>query len=324
MSSGDVLGLRGRSVIITGAGRGVGRVHALALAELGVHVIANDIGPGDGGRGGTAADEVVAEIEESGGTASACPVDISTWAGAQELVTFAVEKAGRLDGVVNNAGIIDHTPLADLEEQTFNKVVGVHVGGSAACTVAALRYWRASGHSLEHGGSIVNTISESMFVAQPGLTSYMVAKSAIAELTLVTSREARAIGVRANAYGPRGRTRMSPDAGEGLSDSDLDGTLRDPGNATPLVAWLLSPQSAHVTGQLFYMLGGAVGRIEPWVPEPLVWPYKGIRFEYDEIGPAINSHVFGSRYPERALVDPHNPDAGFKRLRTRDIRLPEA
>jgi hypothetical protein len=148
----------------------------------------------------------------------------------------------------------------------------------------------------------------------------MVAKAAIAELTLVTSREARAIGVRANAYGPRGRTQMSTDAQEGTADVDVTGTIRDPGNSSPLVAWLLSPRSAHVTGQIFYTLGGAVGRVNAWDMEPLVWPYQGHRFAYDEVGQAVDSYVFGSRYPERALIDPHDPDTGFKRLRARDVR----
>lgn len=322
MGVDDVLGMNGRCVIVTGGGRGVGRVHALALADLGVRVVVNDLGPGDSGTGRTAAEDVVTEIEGRGGIAFGVDADISKWSTAEDLVAFAVEKTGRLDGLLNNAGIFHQGPLVDLDEQTFNRVLGVHLGGTIGPTVAALKYWRSSGHSLQYGASIVNTISESMFVAQPGLTSYMVAKAAIAELTLVTSREGRGIGVRANAYGPRGRTRMSTDAQEGTADSDVAGTIRDPGNSSPLVAWLLSPQSTHVTGQLFYMLGGAVGRVNAWVPEPLAWPYEGHRFNYDEIGPAVNSFVFESRYPERALIDPNKPDAGFKRLRARDVRRP--
>jgi NAD(P)-dependent dehydrogenase (short-subunit alcohol dehydrogenase family) len=319
MNTNNILGLRGRSVLITGAGRGVGRVHALGLADLGMHVVVNDIASVDATTGRTVADDVVAEIESRGGVAFACSLDISHWGAAEELVAFTVAKTGRLDGIVNNAGIIHQGRLVDLDEQTFNTVMAVHLGGTIGCTVAALKYWTSSGHSLRHGASIVNTISESMFVAQPGLTSYMVAKSAIAELTLVTSREARALGVRANAYGPRGRTRMSTDAQQGLG-AEVEGTIRDPANSTPLVAWLLSPESVHVTGQLLYMVGGAIGRVSAWVPEPLVWPYEGHRFAYDEVGPAVNSHVFSSRYPERALIDPQNIDAGFKRLRTRDAR----
>jgi NAD(P)-dependent dehydrogenase (short-subunit alcohol dehydrogenase family) len=297
--------LSGKTVIVTGAGRGVGRAHAIALAREGAAVVVNDIGAEMSGVGhdrslaAGVADTIIAE----GGRAVADDSDISSWEGAKRLVDNAYAAFGRLDGLVNNAGNQRRQALADLEQEDLAALVGVHVTGAFACTVQACRRWRDT-YAQAPGpqGAIVNTFSEAVLVGLPNYVAYGGAKAAVLHLTTAGSRETAAFGVRINAYAPRALTRMLPGYVEGMEGAEGSHPM-DPGNSSPLVAWLLSDQSLHVTGQAFQTVGGSIARCEPWTPAPLIHPPEGqVRFEMSDIGATMNAEIFRSKFPERALA----------------------
>lgn len=298
--------LEGKSLLLTGAGRGVGRAHAIELAKLGAKIVVNDIGTslrGDDTDAANPADNVVAEIAAFGGEAIANYDDVCSWKGALGAVRMGIDAFGKLDGLVNNAGILRKVALADLVEDDFDAIVRVHLKGSFACTVHALNYWRERFTAGDDPrASIVNTFSEAVLVSLPNYSVYGAAKAGVVQLTTVGSREASAYGVRLNAYGPRALTRMTPGADQ--MDRSVPHPM-DPENSSPLVSWLLSDQSAHVTGQVFQTVGGGVARCEGWAAGEMVWPENGrFRFEPEEVGAALNSRVFGCRYPDKVLQEP--------------------
>jgi NAD(P)-dependent dehydrogenase (short-subunit alcohol dehydrogenase family) len=297
--------LENKVILVTGAGRGIGRAHALALAEQGARVVVNDIGTdvrGDGFDPSLAA-LVVSEIEATGGTALASDHDISTWDGAAGAVHAGVEAFGRIDGLLNNAGIVRKASLVDLTEADFDAIVAVHLKGAFACTVHALAHWRScDDQGLRTRASVVNTFSEVVLVGLPGYSIYGAAKAGVLQLTTVASREASAFGVRVNAYGPRALTRMMPGVEEISRDEPHP---MDAMNSSPLVLWLLSEASAHVTGQVFQTVGGGIARCQPWSAGEMVWPSDGrLRFEPDEVGPILDSEMFHCRYPDRPMQEP--------------------
>lgn len=294
--------LDGKVVLVTGAGRGIGRAHALMIASRGAAVVVNDVGAdvrGDG-HDETPAADVAAEIRSRGGTAIANLDDISDWAGAESAVRAGIDAFGRLDGLVNNAGSLRSSGLADLVEDDFDALVRVHLKGSFACTSHSLRYWRSRCDAGENpNASVVNTISDAVLISFPRHAIYSAVKAGIVQLTTVGSRESAAFGVRLNAYGPRGLTRQSQITYSGVTSLDNDEPHpKSPGNSSPLVAWLLSDQSAHVTGQVFQTLGGGIARCEPWSKGEMVLP-TGNRHCFDpaEIGSVLDSEVFSSRIP---------------------------
>jgi NAD(P)-dependent dehydrogenase (short-subunit alcohol dehydrogenase family) len=297
--------LDNKVVLVTGAGRGVGRAHALELAANGARVVVNDIGAdmGGGGQDSGLADAVVAEIIAAGGAAVASYDDISTWPGSEAAVQRGIDAFGSLDGVVNNAGNQRRGALADLAEEDFDAIVRVHLKGTFGCTVHALRYWRArfdAGESIR--ASVVQTFSDSVLVSLPNYAVYEAAKAGIAQLTTTGSREASAYGVRINAYGPRALTRMTPGADQ--IDRSVPHPM-DEKNSSPLIIWLLSEQSAHVSGQIFQTMGGGIAVCKPWAPGTMVWPSDGrYRFEPTEVGAVIDSEIFGCRYPNLKLAEP--------------------
>lgn len=308
--------VEGKVVLVTGGGGGIGRAHALELARHGGSVVVNDLGADVHGVGSdtSAAQAVVDQIRSEGGQAIANAEDIATWDGAERAIHAGIEAFGRLDGLVNNAGNLRKSDLADLCEEDFDAIVRVHLKGAFACAAHACRYWReqhANGNRTN--ASVVNTISDALLVSLPGYAIYGAVKAGAAHLTTAGSREAAAYGVRINAYGPRALTRMSGVAyarpGEAIEGAAHP---KDPANSSPLVVWLISDQSAHVTGQVFQTIGGGIARCAPWTPEEMIWPPKGeVRFSPDQIGPALNAHVFRSRYPDRALLEPPGWDAQF-------------
>ena len=297
--------LDNKVVLVTGSGRGVGRAHALELAANGARVVVNDVGAdmSGAGRDTSPADAVAQKIIDAGGSAVASYDDISTWSGARAAVYRGVEFFGTLNGVVNNAGNQRRGALADLSEDDFDAIVRVHLKGTFGCTVHALHYWRERAQAGERvNASVIQTFSDSVLVSLPNYAVYEAAKAGIAQLTTTGSREASAFGVRINAYGPRALTRMTP--GADRIDRSVSHPM-DEKNSSPLVVWLLSDQSAHVTGQIFQTMGGGIARCTPWSTGTMVWPSGGrYRFDPDEVGAVLNAEIFGCRYPDLKLQEP--------------------
>lgn len=273
--------LDGRVAIITGAGRGIGREHALLFAAEGARVVVNDVGGAVDGSGtdGSAAQAVVDEIVAAGGHAVANTESVTDWAGAQRMVDMAVEVFGDLHVVVNNAGIIRDRTLVNMSEEEFDAVVDVHLKGTFAVSRWAATYWRArSKAGATEDRAIVNTSSGSGLHGNRGQYNYAAAKAGIAAMTLVSSMELAPYGVRSNCIAPFARTRMmlqTPGLGEivGEARSGSEGPdVFDAGNIAPLVAYLCTADCPF-DGQVFSVHGAAVGIYQGWsIAEEAVSP----------------------------------------------------
>ena len=253
----------GRVVIVTGAGRGIGREHALAFAAEGAKVVVNDLGAGlDGSNvGESPAEQVVAEIKAVGGDAVVNGNDISSWEGARELVQQAIDTFGGLDVLVNNAGFLRDRMLVGMGEQDWDNVINVHLKGHFAPLRHAAEYWRAESKAgRPRQARVINTSSGAGLFGSVGQGNYATAKAGIALLTIQTAAEMKGYGVTANAIAPAARTRMTTSAGEGMASqmaAPEDGSFdaMDPANISPLVVWLGSEESAQVTGRVFPVKG---------------------------------------------------------------------
>jgi NAD(P)-dependent dehydrogenase (short-subunit alcohol dehydrogenase family) len=281
----------GRVVIVTGAGRGIGRGHALEFARQGAKVVVNDIGVALDGRdpSATPAQAVVDEIVAAGGAAIANGDDVADWDGARNLVASAVEAFGRLDVVVNNAGFVRDRMVVSCEEDEWDAVVRVHLKGHFAVSRFAAEHWRArakAGESVD--ARIVNTSSGAGLLGSVGQAAYSAAKAGIATLTLVQAAELGRYGVTANAIAPSARTRMTETVfAESMAAPD-DPAAFDamaPENVAPLVVWLGSSESAAVTGRVFEVEGGIVSLADGWQHGPTV--DKGARWDPAELGPVV-------------------------------------
>jgi NAD(P)-dependent dehydrogenase (short-subunit alcohol dehydrogenase family) len=264
--------LDGRVAIVTGAGRGIGREHALLFAREGASVVVNDLGGANDGSGADAgpAHEVVEEIRAAGGSAVANTDSVSDWDGAARLVEQAVEEFGRLDVLVNNAGILRDAFIASLEESQWDAVIDVHLKGHVAPLRHAAAYWRQqskAGNPVR--ASVVNTASASgTLLPNPGQANYGAAKAGIAAMTLVAAAELERYGVRANAIAPVARTRLTlatPGLGAMFAAPVAEGELDafNPANVSPLVAHLAS-EGCRITGKLFAVQGGAISLLDGW------------------------------------------------------------
>ena len=256
--------LDGRVAIVTGAGRGLGHAHALALAAAGAAVVVNDVGAGLGGEetGESPADAVVGEIRSAGDSAVAIRSSVSDWGACGELVELAVAEFGRLDIVVNNAGITRDRMLVSSTEQDFDATFAVHVKGSYALSHHACRYWRDESKRGEAvTGRIINTTSGSGMFGNVGQSAYGSAKSAIIGLTVTTAMEMRRYGVTANAISPIALTRMTENL-MGPSATGFD--PRDPANASGVVTYLGSRESGWLTGQVLRIDGDRMQRMRAW------------------------------------------------------------
>ena len=282
----------GRIVIVTGAGRGLGRAHALELARQGARVVVNDLGCElDGTGGGTGpAGEVVDEIRAGGGEAVANGDDVADFDGAARIVQTALDAFGGLDAVVNNAGFVRDRMFANVAEDEWDAVVRVHLKGHFAVARHAAAHWRDRAKAGEPvDGRIINTSSGAGILGPVGQAAYSAAKAGIATLTLVQAAELGRYGVTANALCPAARTRMT----EGVF-TEMMATPDDPGafdamspeNVSPLVAWLASSRSAHVTGRVFEVEGGKVGIATGWQHGPT--EDKGARWEAAELGAVVD------------------------------------
>jgi NAD(P)-dependent dehydrogenase (short-subunit alcohol dehydrogenase family) len=258
--------------IVTGAGRGLGREHALALARAGWAVVVNDLGgAGDGtGADATPAAQVVAEIEAMGGKAVADGSNVADWQAAGQLIQRALDTFGRLDGLVNNAGVLRDRTIANFTEEDWDLVVGVNLKGTAAPLHHAARYWRDL--SKQTGGpvqaAVVNTSSASGLYSAMGQGNYAAAKAGVASLTVVAARELARYGVRVNAIAPVAFTRLTDSVMSEQAKERFDPTL-----VSPLVVYLLGPQAEGVTGRVFEMGGDAVVAVD--MPRPVA----GLRAE---------------------------------------------
>jgi NAD(P)-dependent dehydrogenase (short-subunit alcohol dehydrogenase family) len=261
-----------RVAIITGAGRGLGREHALLFAQEGARVVVNDLG-GDqigGGADMSPAQQTVADIQAMGGEAVVNGDDVADWEGAKNLVDQAIEAFGDLHVLVNNAGILRDRMVVNMSEEEWDTVVRVHLRGHFAPSHHAAGYWRGqtkSGKSVN--AAIVNTTSTSGLFANPGQANYNTAKSGIATMSQVFAKEFARYGVRSNAIAPAARTRLTsstPGLGRAMAAPEDPGAfdMFDPANVSPLVAYLSTPDCPF-NGETFLVAGGVVQRIQAWV-----------------------------------------------------------
>ncbi|MFL4903824.1 3-oxoacyl-ACP reductase [Streptomyces sp. MMS24-I2-30] len=289
------LPLEGRSAVVTGAGRGLGRAEALELARLGAAVVVNDYGqPGREGLGAASAapaEQVAAEIRAAGGRAVAHTGDVADFAQAQELTGLAIDRFGTLDILVNNAGILRDRMVFSMSEDEWDSVIRVHLKGHFNTTHFAAAHWRerskAAGGPVY--GRIVNTSSEAFLAGSAGQPNYAAAKGGIVGLTTSTALALAKYGVTANVICPRARTRMTEDvfAGFAVPDAGLDPLA--PEHVAPLVGYLASPAAGRVNGQLLVVHGGMVAVVErPRVQAK--FDSKQGTFSYDELDALLTPH----------------------------------
>jgi NAD(P)-dependent dehydrogenase (short-subunit alcohol dehydrogenase family) len=282
----------GRVVVITGAGRGIGREHALEFASQGAKVVVNDLGAEVDGTGSSAgpAGEVVEEIRGMGGEAVANGDDVSDYDGAGRLIQAAIDHFGTIDVLVNNAGILRDRMLVNMTIDEWDAVIRVHLRGTFAPTRHAAEYWRNRTKAGEtNDGRVINTTSPSGIYGNVGQTNYGAAKAGIASFTIIAALELGRYGVTVNAIAPAALTRMTENLGMILGeDSAKKPEAFDPlapGNIAPLVVWLGSPESASITGRVFNVQGDHISVAEGWVEGPAA--DKGDRWDPAELGKIV-------------------------------------
>ena len=281
----------GRIVVITGAGRGIGREHALEFASQGAKVVVNDLGAEVDGSGSSAgpAGEVVDEIRGMGAEAVANGDDVSDYDGAGRLIQTAIDTFGGLDVLVNNAGILRDRMMVNMTIEEWDAVVRVHLRGTFAPMRHASEYWRNRSKAGEtNDARVINTTSPSGIYGNVGQTNYGAAKAGIASMTVIAAMELGRYGVTVNAIAPAALTRMTENLGMGAASEakkpeEFDPL--DPGNIAPLVVWLGSPESAAITGRVFNVMGGNISVAEGWVAGPGV--DKDARWDPAELGGVI-------------------------------------
>lgn len=286
----------GRVVIVTGAGGGLGRAYALGLAAAGAKLVVNDLGVGTHGEAGEtlgAAAKVVEEIRAAGGEAIANTADVADWEATGALVTAAVEAFGTLHAVVNNAGFVRDRMFVSCTPEEWDAVTRVHLRGHFCTSRHAVDYWRAqqkAGNPV--AARIVNTSSGAGLQGSIGQSAYSAAKAGIAALTLVQAAELGRYGITANALAPNARTRMTMTAFADTMTSRREAAFDPyaPENTAPLVAWLASESSGHVTGQVFEPFGGTIRIAQGWTDGPTSFdPARALA--PDEVGAVVDQLV---------------------------------
>jgi NAD(P)-dependent dehydrogenase (short-subunit alcohol dehydrogenase family) len=275
----------GRVAIVTGAGRGIGREHALLLAAQGASVVVNDLGGSRDGVGGDAgpAQQVVDEITAAGGQAVANTDDISDFAGAEKLIGTAVEAFGKVDVLINNAGILRDRMLVNMTEAEWDAVIKVHLKGTFAPAHFAANHFRERSKAGEEvDGRIINTTSPSGIYGNVGQTNYGAAKAGIASFTIIAAKELARYGVTVNAIAPAALTRMTEDLGMGQASDDVKEQM-SPKHIAPIVCWLSSPLSASVTGRVFDVTGRMLSVSEGW--------HRGPTIENPDDDPEVLGHA---------------------------------
>jgi NAD(P)-dependent dehydrogenase (short-subunit alcohol dehydrogenase family) len=264
--------LSGKVAIVTGAGRGIGREHALALAAAGAKVVVNDLGGSLAGEGADQAPaaQVVAEIEALGGEAVANGENVADFAGAERMVKHAIDALGGLDILVNNAGIIRDRMLVNMDEAEWDAVIDVHLKGHFAPTRHAAAYWRErskAGDTVR--ARVINTSSPSGVFGNVGQANYGSAKAGIAAMTLIAAQELGRYGVTVNCIAPNARTRMTEQAFGEIAPPEEGFDPMDPGNMAPVVVALCADEAQDITGQVLFVYGGSVNFLQGWSPGEL-------------------------------------------------------
>jgi NAD(P)-dependent dehydrogenase (short-subunit alcohol dehydrogenase family) len=258
--------LEGKVAVVTGAGRGIGRAHALALAEAGAKVVVNDLGAALSGEGhdDTPAQQVVDEIKAAGGEAAANGENVADFAGAERMVRQAIDEFGRLDILVNNAGILRDRMLVNMTEDEWDAVIAVHLKGHFAPTRHAAAYWREQSKAGgQVRGRVINTSSPSGVFGNIGQANYGAAKAGIAGFTIIVAQELQRYGVTVNCLAPNARTRMTEETFDmGAPEEGFDPL--DPANMSPLVVALSADDAQGITGQIFHVWGGAINALRGW------------------------------------------------------------
>jgi NAD(P)-dependent dehydrogenase (short-subunit alcohol dehydrogenase family) len=297
--------LEGKVAIVTGAGHGIGRGHAMELAKQGATVVVNDLGGSVKGEGtGRDADLTVKIIEDRGGRAIPNYADVSDYDQAGEMVEHAVGEFGRLDILVNNAGIVRDGSIFNMSVDDFDAVLKVHVRGSWIPSKHAALHWRAKNKETGEkvGGRIINTVSGAGLVGNFGQSNYAPAKAAIASLTQTLSLELYKIGVTVNAIGPAGATRITatmPNAPAVIEPDDLgddEWNRMDPAISSPVVAWLASDEADHVTGQVIRAVAEDIILMEGWTDGAKL-NNGGKRWDATKLGMQLATDVFKTRAP---------------------------
>ena len=289
--------LKGKVAVVTGAGRGIGRGEALLLAKEGAKVVVNDMGghfDGTGAHHGPA-DEVVKEIKDLGGQAVPNYESVTDFQGAKRIIDTAINSFGRLDVLVNNAGILRDRMMFNMSEEEWDAVIAVHLKGTFNCARHACAYWRErhkAGEAIK--GRIINTASDAGLLYNPGQANYGAAKAGIAAFSIVVAKEMQRYGVTCNVIAPLARTRLTVEAtpqtagvmGTGEEYSKKFGfDLLDPDNIAPLVVYLASDDAQDITGQVFRAGGGTVWLLQSW--RSLDKISKKGRWMPEELGPRI-------------------------------------
>ena len=263
--------VEGRVAVITGAGRGIGREHALLLASRGAKVVVNDLG-GDVDGGGddlTPAQTVAEEIRAAGGEAVVNGANVADFEQAGQMIEQAVSEFGRLDILINNAGILRDRMVFKMEESDWDAVINVHLKGTFAPTHHAAAYWREQSKAGDQPDArIINTSSPSGIYGNVGQSNYGAAKAGIAAFTVITAMELANYGVTCNAIAPAAYTRMTENLPGWNEMTDEQKGSMDPRWIANVVTWLASPESAGITGRVFDVMGARVGGAEGWVLGP--------------------------------------------------------
>jgi NAD(P)-dependent dehydrogenase (short-subunit alcohol dehydrogenase family) len=279
----------GRVVVVTGAGRGLGRAHALAFAAAGAKVVVNDLGVATDGTGvdTTPAEEVVAEITADGGEALANGDDVSDWDGAGRLVAAAVEHFGGLDTLVCNAGILRDRMVVSMSVEEWDAVMRVHLRGTFCPFRHAVGYWREEHKAgRPRAARVVTTSSGAGLLGSVAQSNYAAAKAGIAAFSITAAAELGRYGITVNSIAPAARSRMTEDAFADMMRRPESGfDAMDPANVSPLVVWLGSDDSADVTGRVFEVQGGEVSVADGWQHGTVV--DHGRRWQPEELGPVV-------------------------------------
>jgi NAD(P)-dependent dehydrogenase (short-subunit alcohol dehydrogenase family) len=296
--------LDGKVAIVTGAAHGIGRGHALELARHGAKVVVNDLGTSVTGEGeGRDADQVVDLIEKAGGTAIADYGDIADEAAVTALFDRTTEEFGRVDVVVNNAGIVRDKVIWNMPAADFDSVLRVHVRGTWLTTREAALRWRARAKAGEtFTGRIINTTSGAGLSGNFGQSNYATAKAAIVGLTLTASLELHKMGITVNAVGPGGMTRLTATSAAGLEAFEPDQLgadeyhPMDPAGSSPLVAWLASDEAQHVTGQVIRAIHDKIYLMGGWTEDATI-SANGKRWDVSTLGMRMATDIFQTRAP---------------------------
>jgi len=275
----------GRVAIVTGAGRGIGREHSLLLAAQGAKVVVNDLGGSRDGEGSDTgpAQEVVDEIVAAGGEAVANTDDISDFKGAESLINAGIEAFGKVDVLINNAGILRDRMLVNMTEAEWDAVIGVHLKGTFGPAHFAANHWRDRSKAGEEvDARIINTTSPSGIYGNVGQTNYGAAKAGIASFTIIAAKELGRYGVTVNAIAPAALTRMTEDLGMGAANDEIKEAM-SPKHIAPVVCWLASPLSKSVTGRVFDVSGRMLSVSEGW--------HRGPSIENPDADPEVLGHA---------------------------------